>query len=98
MNDESLRQRINEAFDFAPSIDTAHTGVAVDKGIVTRTGHVGSDSEHVAAENAARTVRGMVDAITVTDAEVILVGKPHAWHAPQPRRERRLVCTPSMTT
>lgn len=59
MNDKILRQSIVDELDFEPSIDAAHIGVAVDKGIVTLTGHVGSYTERVAAEKAARKVRGV---------------------------------------
>ena len=59
MNDKILRQSIVDELDFEPSIDAAHIGVAVDKGIVTLTGHVGSYTERLAAEKAARKVRGV---------------------------------------
>jgi osmotically-inducible protein OsmY len=59
MNDKILRQSIIDELDFEPSIDAANIGVAVDNGIVTLTGHVGSYTERVAAEKAARKVRGV---------------------------------------
>lgn len=59
MNDKILRQSIVDELDFEPSIDAANIGVAVDNGIVTLTGHVGSYTERLAAEKAARKVRGV---------------------------------------
>lgn len=59
MDDRELRQNIIAELDFDPSINSAHIGVAVDKGIVTLTGHVASYAEKLAAEAAARRVRGV---------------------------------------
>ena len=59
MGDKLIRQNVIDELDFDPSIDTAHIGVAVENGIVTLTGHVGSYTERVAAEKAAQKVRGV---------------------------------------
>lgn len=59
MGDKLIRQNIIDELDFDPSIDAAHIGVAVENGIVTLTGHVGSYTERVAAEKAAQKVRGV---------------------------------------
>ncbi len=59
MGDKLIRQNIIDELDFDPSIDAAHIGVAVENGIVTLTGHVGSFTERVAAEKAAQKVRGV---------------------------------------
>ncbi|MDZ5454756.1 BON domain-containing protein [Labrys sp. ZIDIC5] len=59
MDDKVLRQSIIDALDFDPSIDAAHIGVAVEKGVVTLSGHVGSYAEKIAAEMATRRVRGV---------------------------------------
>ncbi|MER2265306.1 BON domain-containing protein [Methylobacterium oxalidis] len=59
MDDTILRQNIIDELDFEPSIDSANIGVAVDNGIVTLTGHVGSYTERMAAEKAAQRVRGV---------------------------------------
>jgi osmotically-inducible protein OsmY len=59
MSDKILRQSIIDEIDFEPSIEAANIGVAVDNGIVTLTGHVGSYAERMAAEKAARKVRGV---------------------------------------
>ncbi len=59
MKDDELRQDIIDELDFEPSIDAASIGVAVDDGIVTLSGHVASYAEKVAAEHAARRVKGV---------------------------------------
>ncbi|MDP4003347.1 BON domain-containing protein [Methylobacterium sp. NEAU K] len=59
MSDKFLRQNVIDELDFEPSIDAASIGVAVENGIVILTGHVGSYSERLAAEKAAKTVRGV---------------------------------------
>lgn len=68
MGDKLIRQNVIDELDFDPSIDAAHIGVAVEKGIVTLTGHVANYAERVTAEQAAqkvRGVRGVVEKITV---------------------------------
>ncbi|MBE7196463.1 MAG: BON domain-containing protein [Parafilimonas terrae] len=68
MGDKLIRQNVIDELDFDPSIEAANIGVAVENGIVTLTGHVGSYTERVAAEKAAqkvRGVRGVVEEITV---------------------------------
>ncbi len=68
MGDKLIRQNVIDELDFDPSIEAANIGVAVENGIVTLTGHVGSFTERVAAEKAAqkvRGVRGVVEEITV---------------------------------
>ena len=59
MGDKLIRQNVIDELDFEPSVDAAHIGVAVDKGIVTLTGHVGTYAQRVAAEKAVRKVRGV---------------------------------------
>ncbi|MGH1590345.1 BON domain-containing protein [Methylobacterium phyllosphaerae] len=59
MGDTLIRQNVVDELDFDPSIDAAHIGVAVENGIVTLSGHVGSYTERVAAEKAAQKVRGV---------------------------------------
>lgn len=59
MDDKVLRQLIIDELDFEPSIQAAHIGVAVEKGVVTLTGHVGSYIEKVAAEHAVERVKGV---------------------------------------
>ena len=59
MNDKELQQNIIDELDFEPSVDSAHIGVAVEKGVVTLTGHVSSYAEKTAVERAARRVKGV---------------------------------------
>jgi osmotically-inducible protein OsmY len=57
MSGINLRQNILDELEFEPSIDAANIGVAVDKGVVMLTGHVGSYAEKVTAERVAQRVR-----------------------------------------
>jgi osmotically-inducible protein OsmY len=57
--DKGLRQSILEELDFDPSFDAANIGVAVEKGVVTLTGHVRSYAEKLAVERAVQRVRGV---------------------------------------
>ncbi len=59
MEDKTLRQFIVDELDWEPSVDSAHVGVAVDKGIVTLTGHVPNFAQKGAAESAVRRVKGV---------------------------------------
>ena len=54
-----LRQDIIEELEYDPSFSGEHIGVAVDKGIVTLGGHVGSYAEKLAAIAAVRRVNGV---------------------------------------
>jgi len=59
MNDIELRQNIIDELEFEPAVDAANIGVAVDKGIVSLSGHVGSYAEKLAAEKAVKRVKGV---------------------------------------
>jgi osmotically-inducible protein OsmY len=59
MDDKALRQFIIDELEFEPSIDSANIGVAVENGVVTLTGHVGSYAEKVAAEDAVQRIKGV---------------------------------------
>jgi osmotically-inducible protein OsmY len=59
MSDITLRQDIIDELEFEPSINAAHIGVAVDKGVVTLSGHVDSYAEKLAAEKAVKRVKGV---------------------------------------
>jgi osmotically-inducible protein OsmY len=59
MSDLQLRQDILDELEFEPRIDAANIGVAVEEGVVTLTGHVSSYAQKVAAEAAARRVKGV---------------------------------------
>ncbi|MBX6329077.1 MAG: BON domain-containing protein [Pseudolabrys sp.] len=59
MSDLQLRQDVVDELEFEPSVNAAHIGVAVDKGVVTLSGHVGSYAEKTAAVTAARRVKGV---------------------------------------
>jgi len=59
MSDLQLRQDVLDELEFEPSVNAAHIGVAVDKGVVTLSGHVGSYAEKTAAVTSARRVKGV---------------------------------------
>jgi hypothetical protein len=59
MDDKVLRQTIIDALDREPSVNAAHIGVAVENGVATLTGHLGSHAEQAAAEEAVQCVRGV---------------------------------------
>ena len=59
MTDSQLRQDIIDELEFDPSFSGEHIGVAVDKNVVTLTGHVNSYAEELAAIAAARRVKGV---------------------------------------
>jgi osmotically-inducible protein OsmY len=59
VTDLQLRQHVLDELEFEPSIDAAHIGVSVEKGVVTLTGHVASFAERAAAEGAVRRVKGV---------------------------------------
>ncbi len=58
-SDYALKQDVLEELDFEPSVDAAHIGVNVSGGVVTLTGFVSSYAEKLAAERAARRVKGV---------------------------------------
>ncbi len=59
MSDNEIRRHVIEELEFEPSVNAAHIGVAVSGNIVTLTGHAASYAEKLAAEQAARRVRGV---------------------------------------
>jgi hyperosmotically inducible protein len=59
MNDKVLRQDVIDEFEFDPSFDGAHVGVAVENNVVMLTGHVESYAQKLAAIAAARRVKGV---------------------------------------
>lgn len=59
LDDKTLRQFIIDELDFEPSIDAANIGVAVEKGVVTLTGHVKSYAEKIAAERIVQRIKGV---------------------------------------
>jgi osmotically-inducible protein OsmY len=59
MSDSILRQNIIDELEFEPRVNAAHIGVAVNGGVVTLNGHVGSYAEKLAAEKAVKRVKGV---------------------------------------
>ena len=59
MDDKTLRLSVIEELDFEPSVDSANIGVAVDKGVVSLTGHVATYAEKLAVERTVARVKGV---------------------------------------
>lgn len=59
MSDLQLRQDVVDELEYEPSVDAAHIGISVDKGVVTLTGHVASYAEKQVAIIAVRRVKGV---------------------------------------
>ena len=54
-----LQRSVLDELAWEPAVDAAHIGVAAEDGVVTLTGHVANYVEKVAAERAARRVKGV---------------------------------------
>ena len=70
MNELSLRNDILDELGYEPAVDAAHVGVAVDRNVVTLTGHVATYAQKLAAVAAVRRVKGVTaiaDEIQVVD-------------------------------
>ena len=59
MTAKELKQHVENALDWDPSIDASDVGVSVDEGVVTLRGNVGSYFEKVSAERIALRVYGV---------------------------------------
>ena len=59
MSELQLRQDIIDELEFEPSVNSAHIGVAVEKGVVSLSGHVGSYAEQLAAIAVVRRMKGV---------------------------------------
>lgn len=70
MSDTELRQAVNDALDWEPSINAKGIGVSVEDGVVTISGNVESFPEKREAEKVAGRVRGVT--AVVCDLRVAL--------------------------
>ncbi|MGX5660451.1 BON domain-containing protein [Castellaniella ginsengisoli] len=71
MKDTTLRDMVESALDYEPSVDAANIGVAVDDGVVTLNGHVATYAQKLTAERVVRGVsgvRGIAQEIEVRDS------------------------------
>ncbi len=57
--DRDLQQAVLAEFNWEPSVTAAHIGVTANAGVVTLSGHVDSYAGKLAAETAARRVKGV---------------------------------------
>ena len=58
MTDKDLKQHVQSALDWEPSLDATDIGVSVDEGVVTLRGNVGSYVEKLTAERVVLRVYG----------------------------------------
>jgi BON domain len=58
-DDITLQAMVMDELAWTPNVDAAHIGVAARNGVITLSGIVGSVAEKVAAEQAARRVKGV---------------------------------------
>ena len=68
----NLRKDVLEELEWDPSIDASTIGVAVEEGIVSLTGHVGSYAAKTTAEKIVKRVHGVTG--VANDIEVKLAG------------------------
>jgi osmotically-inducible protein OsmY len=59
MTDKDLKQHVQSALDWEPSLDASDIGVSVDEAVVTLRGNVASYAEKVTAERVALRVYGV---------------------------------------
>ena len=59
MTEKDLKQQVQNALDWEPSLDASDIGVSVDEGVVTLRGNVGSYVEKITAERVALHVFGV---------------------------------------
>ena len=59
MTDKELKQHVELALDWEPSVDATDIGVSADEGVVTLRGNVGSYIEKLTAERIALRVYGV---------------------------------------
>jgi osmotically-inducible protein OsmY len=59
MTDKDLKQHVQSALDWEPSLDAGDIGVSVNEGVVTLRGNVGSYVEKITAERVALRVYGV---------------------------------------
>jgi osmotically-inducible protein OsmY len=59
MGDLALRQDVLDELEFQPNLKATHVGVAVENGVVTLSGHVGSYAEKATAVTATKRIKGV---------------------------------------
>ncbi len=72
MTDKELKQHVQNALDWEPSVDATDIGVSVDEGVVTLRGNVHSYAEKLTAERVALRVYGTK--AVANDLDVHFVG------------------------
>lgn len=101
-SDAQLKQDVCAELDADPAIDATHVGVAVQDGVVTLTGHLGTFAEKHAIERVVQRVQG-VRAVAIeldvklalshrrSDAEIAQAAEAALdWHALVPEAQIRI--------
>ena len=76
MTDKDLKQHVQSALDWEPSLDAKDIGVSVDQGVVTLRGNVGSYVEKITADlelvtrGDIKDVEGKVQSVASVKAEL----------------------------
>ena len=68
--DAELKAEVSAELAWDPAIDAASVGVAVDRGVVTLSGHVESHAETHAIERAVRWVQGVRPVAVERDVKI----------------------------
>jgi osmotically-inducible protein OsmY len=76
MTDHEIRQHVENALDWDPSVNAAKIAVAADQGVVTLRGDVGSYAERVAAERVALRVFGVKGVANDLKVRIGTTGRP----------------------
>ncbi|KQY21546.1 BON domain-containing protein [Rhizobium sp. Root482] len=77
MDDRRIRRDILDELEFDPSLDAARIGVAVEQGIATLSGHVGSYAQKLMAESIAQRIR----VVRAVASEIEIRWSEHKRHA-----------------
>jgi osmotically-inducible protein OsmY len=76
MTDHEIRQNVENALEWEPSLDAAKIAVAVEEGVVTLRGDIGSYAEKIAAERVALRVFGVKGVANDLSVRIGTMGKP----------------------
>lgn len=108
--DAQLKKDVESELEWDPSVNAAHVGVAVDKGVVTLTGHLENYGEKFLVERAVQRVQG-VNALAVeldvklapghkrSDSEIAAAAEAALiWHTQVPEERLRVRVEQGMVT
>ncbi len=73
--DRQMQHDVQAELAWQPGMNTAHIGVAAERGVVTLTGHVGDVAHHLAAAMAAGQVNGVKQVVNDLRIEPFMSGE-----------------------